>query len=560
MQDFDFEEDNTFSTSATTVGQNQQLDLETDSKNKDFYILLKQNKLLRHNQSEKSVILKEGVCKLKCYTCGNKFPNIKNCLKKVHQINDENCNKTCGYPNERDLRSKNLTTNRIKRTEQAKAKRAKDNDGLGGTGTSSSSEAGSFGGMAGSPGTGVKANAQAIIGTSVVRIPARRDGGVTDATGDNLCTCDETAAFPCTGTGEENENFEKNEDGQSAKTVPTNPELGIELMDGFKPAQVQHRKSYAGADPKVIKYLNLWDMYKRNPDPKAPITMGELIGEYVRHVWVRGCSTEYVKSLSTVCKNIILPFFGDTSDITSIDYAFHIVPFFEMIRLNPSRLGKMRRNRTINGYGRYLKAIFNYAINSNYILRSPMRLWKELKEVKINRELTYEDGFKIMKYCLPHVRWALELICVTGMRPGRCELFSLQWKDVDFENNKIRIYSTKTNTVRYISFKEDFKEKLLKHKSEAKTDYVVEYNGKQIRTIKRNFSVACQLAKINYHVRPYDYRHVFATTLLNKGADLAAVSKLMGHSRITTKVTSYYETRSTELKRAIDLIPYIPND
>ncbi len=397
-------------------------------------------------------------------------------------------------------------------------------------------------------GTG-EANAHALTGT----------GDETESSfGTGIGAAQNVLAL--TGTGEENENFEKNEDGQSAKTVPTNPELGIELMDGFKPAQVQHRKSYAGADPKVIKYLNLWDMYKRNPDPKAPITMGELIGEYVRHVWVRGCSTEYVKSLSTVCKNIILPFFGDTSDITSIDYAFHIVPFFEMIRLNPSRLGKMRSNRTINGYGRYLKAIFNYAINSNYILRSPMRLWKELKEVKINRELTYEDGFKIMKYCLPHVRWALELICVTGMRPGRCELFSLQWKDVDFENNKIRIYSTKTNTVRYISFKEDFKEKLLKHKSEAKTDYVVEYNGKQIRTIKRNFSVACQLAKINYHVRPYDYRHVFATTLLNKGADLAAVSKLMGHSRITTTVTSYYETRSTELQRAIDLIPDIPND
>ena len=35
---------------------------------------------------------------------------------------------------------------------------------------------------------------------------------------------------------------------EEINTVPTNPELGIELMDGFKPAQVQHRKSYAGAD------------------------------------------------------------------------------------------------------------------------------------------------------------------------------------------------------------------------------------------------------------------------------------------------------------------------
>ena len=31
---------------------------------------------------------------------------------------------------------------------------------------------------------------------------------------------------------------------------------------------------------------------------------------------------------------------------------------------------------------------------------------------------------------------------------------------------------------------------------------------------------------------PYDVRHLFATTLLNEGGDLSAVSKLMGHSSI----------------------------
>ena len=38
----------------------------------------------------------------------------------------------------------------------------------------------------------------------------------------------------------------------------------------------------------------------------------------------------------------------------------------------------------------------------------------------------------------------------------------------------------------------------------------------------------------------YDLRHLFATTLLNKGADLAAVSKLMGHSTVKLTADTYY--------------------
>ena len=61
-----------------------------------------------------------------------------------------------------------------------------------------------------------------------------------------------------------------------------------------------------------------------------------------------------------------------------------------------------------------------------------------------------------------------------------------------------------------------------------------------------------------YPVRMYDFRHLFATMMLNKGADLAAVSKLMGHAKITTTANVYYETRSSEMKRAVSLLPQLP--
>jgi site-specific recombinase XerD len=48
-------------------------------------------------------------------------------------------------------------------------------------------------------------------------------------------------------------------------------------------------------------------------------------------------------------------------------------------------------------------------------------------------------------------------------------------------------------------------------------------------------------AGINVPTRMYDLRHLYATTMLTNGADLAAVSTLMGHSTITMTADTYYQ-------------------
>ncbi|MCR5813532.1 MAG: tyrosine-type recombinase/integrase [Desulfovibrio sp.] len=87
---------------------------------------------------------------------------------------------------------------------------------------------------------------------------------------------------------------------------------------------------------------------------------------------------------------------------------------------------------------------------------------------------------------------------------------------------------------------------------------MVEYEGKPVKSVKRAFDRACERAGITYPVRMYDLRHLFATMMLNAGADLAAVSKLMGHSRVSTTANSYYESRSEEMKKAVSLLPKMP--
>ena len=70
--------------------------------------------------------------------------------------------------------------------------------------------------------------------------------------------------------------------------------------------------------------------------------------------------------------------------------------------------------------------------------------------------------------------------------------------------------------------------------------------------------MACRRAGITFSVRLYDLRHMFATYMLSNGADLAAVSKLLGHSSITMTANVYYQYLEGEKERAVALLPELP--
>jgi integrase len=49
----------------------------------------------------------------------------------------------------------------------------------------------------------------------------------------------------------------------------------------------------------------------------------------------------------------------------------------------------------------------------------------------------------------------------------------------------------------------------------------------------------------------YDLRHLFASTMFANGADLAAVSKLMGHSTVKMAADVYYHCLEGEKEKAV---------
>jgi len=84
---------------------------------------------------------------------------------------------------------------------------------------------------------------------------------------------------------------------------------------------------------------------------------------------------------------------------------------------------------------------------------------------------------------------------------------------------------------------------------------MIEYRGRPVTTIRKSFNNACDRAGITVPVRMYDLRHLFATTMLSNGADLAAVSKLMGHSTVKMTADVYYHYLEGEKEKAVGKLP-----
>ena len=211
---------------------------------------------------------------------------------------------------------------------------------------------------------------------------------------------------------------------------------------------------------------------------------------------------------------------------------------------------------TQNHYMSYLHIILRFGLSQGLIQKDPMQGWKKLRESKREVHLTFEDFQKIFAHSPPHLQWLLEVQWELGTRPGPSELFAVRWADVDFEHNIIRVRGTKTKTSdRLMPITREFKERLLAKRAEASSAYLVEFDGKPISSCKTAFKKACKAAKIEYSVRLYDIRHLFASTMLANGGDLKAVSKLLGHSTTIMTADVYYHELKGEKERALAVKP-----
>jgi integrase len=115
----------------------------------------------------------------------------------------------------------------------------------------------------------------------------------------------------------------------------------------------------------------------------------------------------------------------------------------------------------------------------------------------------------------------------TGIRKG--ELFNLKWQNVDFENRIIKVERTKSKKVRFIPINSTLFETLKRLEAERGENQHV-FPSKNIQTAWENARRRAGIENLTFH----DLRRSFATRLLEAGIDIVTISKLFGHSKVSS--------------------------
>lgn len=270
---------------------------------------------------------------------------------------------------------------------------------------------------------------------------------------------------------------------------------------------------------------------------------------YMEHTKVQGKSEKFRRQMVTLINDHWLE-------------KLNGVPVSELNSIHFNAIGAMYADKspsTSNRYITYLNVIFNFGKNHGYIPDNPMQFWRrEMLKPEGKRELTIgdEEIRAILKAAKPHVYKAVKLAVKTGARPGPSELFKLKYADIDYEAKTIHIRGTKTaSSDRHVPLDDDMLAALQCWQFSATTEYIVEFRGKPVTSIKRSFRKAVEEAGITDKIVPYHLRHYFGSVLLRNGADVTSVAKLMGHTSPNMLFTRYSHVINHGAREAIKNLP-----
>ena len=194
-----------------------------------------------------------------------------------------------------------------------------------------------------------------------------------------------------------------------------------------------------------------------------------------------------------------------------------------------------------------LKRIFNLAINWNLTTVNPVRGVKFFKIGVESTRIVSESEFQsLYTFAYPAMKPVLITAFMTGMRLS--EILSLNWHDLDFENNCIYVRDTKNFDGRIIPINSVLRETLFSLKRESNNEKIFSYKSRN--SFASSFRKVLKASGIK-HCRFHDLRHTFATRLVMNGVDLITVQELLGHKDIRM-VKRYSHPTPEHKKRAVE--------
>jgi len=274
-------------------------------------------------------------------------------------------------------------------------------------------------------------------------------------------------------------------------------------------------------------------------------TLSEFAGEYVKYQRDVKQIRSHVRTREAV--NHFKRFYGDKKldEITPED-----VDIYKQRRLDEGvKLGTIKRElistRHLFNQARKWKRFYG----DNPVSASGMPETNDLKE----RILSPEEEPKLLAACSRYLRDIVTVALHTSMRQG--EILGLKWEWIDLMLDVITLpqTNTKAKKMRRVPINSVVRTVLLERKlTSGGSDYVFPSPkgiGHPGNWVRYSFKTACKNTGIE-GLRFQDLRHTAATRMVESGANIVAVSRILGHADL--KTTMRYVHPDDSLREAVE--------
>ena len=223
---------------------------------------------------------------------------------------------------------------------------------------------------------------------------------------------------------------------------------------------------------------------------------------------------------------------------------------------------KGNQSKTIHRKISSLQSFSKYLLKKQLISKDPLQ---KIKKPKVSKKLvegvdqvTMESLFEAFQEVDDYQSSLKRILCSflysTGVR--RAELVGLKQKDLDLLGSQIKVFG-KRGKERMIPMTNFLKKEILRYLATRKEEFP-SFTGDEVflhpkgtpltvshvyQFVRESLSMVTTSAKKG----PHQFRHAFATHLLDEGAELVAVKELLGHSSLAA--TQVYTHQSIERLR-----------
>ncbi len=198
-----------------------------------------------------------------------------------------------------------------------------------------------------------------------------------------------------------------------------------------------------------------------------------------------------------------------------------------------------------------VKQAINRAVQERIIPRNPAKGIEPIKRTETEIEYLTQEELQTLADTPchdPEVKRAFLFCCYTGLRFS--DMRSLKWENID--DGKLKFRQKKTGGFEYLPLPEPARKLLFEN--QLNIPFVFKIKSPQMANLLlKQWAAAAGIRKrLHFHVS----RHTAATRLLESGADLYVVSKILGHKSIST-TQRYAKVTGAKMAEALNRLPGI---